>query len=71
MIYTVTDAEKLPPRLIWFTPPEGQGQTVEVSYAENGTPRTEAVRGAAWMRVVDRSIAVGKKGRETYYRLDA
>jgi hypothetical protein len=47
--------------LIFITPRANQGQTVEVSFAEEGGKR-------AWRKVVDHSLPVNDPDRVTYSR---
>lgn len=50
-------------------PPENQGQHVEVAYSEEHPCRTEAVEGAKYKRIIDRSLSDGDPNRVTYYKL--
>jgi hypothetical protein len=55
------------PRAIRFdVPPQNQGQTVEIAYADYPTPADEACHGATYQRVTDRS-----DNSVTYYKRES
>ena len=50
--------------LIFITPRANQGQTIEVSFAEEGGKR-------AWSKVVDHSLSIDDPDRVVYFRRGA
>lgn len=63
MKYLEIAAPELPANVRWDTPPQNQGQTIEVSYAHARPASDEACAGAPYKRVRDRSDQ-----SVTYYR---